>query len=349
MRRLGTVGGGGYFSLLFRAKDRDKGQEVALKFLDPGVTDPYRVESFAREVEVLGALEGQPDVLNRFSGMLEIIEPFQHALGMNLNITLKFYAAELADSDVGTVLNNFPVDAVDKLIQFRAMCRSVQRIHSLGIVHRDIKPSNYLIMSDGTLRLSDFGTARQFNGAQGILRNYSSPPGDYTYAPLEMIAALHDVEPKIAFAGDMYSLGAVLFEMFTGTPLNLHLFNPSMLLNLNGIMNTVRPEDRFREYNKAIISISNKYRLPDVRDFGSLVPSSIAQILNRMYGQLAAIDYRQRARDCKSTFLQINQCLLTLRNQAAVSRWRQRRSAFREALNQKRLRLQTATTNGAKS
>ncbi len=206
-----------------------------------------------------------------------------------------------------------------------------------------------LVMSDGALRLSDFGTARQFNGAKGLLKSYSFPPGDWTYAPLEMIAAIHDLEPTIAYTGDIYSLGAVLFEMFTGTPLNLHLFNSSMLVNLNGIMNTVRPEDRFREFNKAISKVSNKYRLPDVRDFGSLVPASIAPILNRMYGQLAAIDYRQRARDCKSTFLQIEQCLLVLRNEAAYSRWRQRRRAFREALEQKRLKLQTTMMNGAKS
>ncbi len=144
MRRLGTLGGCGHFSLLFRAQDRDTGQEVALKFLDPAVTEPYRLESFAREVEILGALEGQPDILNRFSGMLEVVEPFQHALGMRLDVTLKFYAAELADSDVGTILNSFSVDPVDKLVQFRAMCRAIQRIHSLGIAHRDIKPSNFL-------------------------------------------------------------------------------------------------------------------------------------------------------------------------------------------------------------
>lgn len=349
IKRLGTAGGGGYFSLLFKARDREGGREVALKFLDPGVTDPYRLESFAREVEILGLLKDEPDILKRFSGMMEIVETFQHALGMRLSITLKFYAAELAHSDVGTILNNFNVDPADKIIQFRAMCRAVQRIHRIGVVHRDIKPSNFLLMQDGTLRLSDFGTARDFNNATGISQRYSSPPGDWTYAPLEMIAVLHDCQPTIAYAADMYSLGAVLFEMFTGTPLNLHLFNPSMLVSLNGVMNNVLPQDRIREYNKAVSAISNKYCLPDVRDFGAAVPRSIAPTLNRMYGQLAAIDYRNRARDFRSTFLQIEQCLVVLKNQVAYSRWLQRRRAFRDALEQKRLRLQKTMANGAHS
>jgi serine/threonine protein kinase len=349
IKRLGNGGGGGYFSLLFRAQDRDTNREVALKFLDPTVTDAYRLESFVREVEILGTLDGQPDILKPYSGMMEIVETFQHALGMLLKIPLKFYAAELAHSDVGAVLNGYSVDPADKLIQFRTMCRAVQRIHRLGIVHRDIKPSNFLIMSDGSLRLSDFGTARDFNKSKAILQTYSSPPGDWTYAPLEMISALHDSEPKIAFAGDMYALGAVLFEMFTGTPLNLHLFNAQMLIDLNGIMNRVLPQDRIREYNKAIGAISNKYGLPDVRDFGASVPRSIAPILNRMYGQLATIDYRQRAREFTSAFLQIEQCLVILKNQVAYSRWRQKQKAFHEALERKHLKLQVTMTNGAKS
>jgi serine/threonine protein kinase len=346
---LGVTGGGGTFSLLFEAHDQVTGQKVALKFFDPSVIDPYRLESFTREVEVLGGLEDQPDILRRYSDMQQIVEPFQHPLGMILPVTLRFYAMELASCDLGTVLDTYDIDPADKLLHFRTICRAVQRIHRQGIVHRDIKPSNFLVMTDGTLRLSDFGTARSLTDSRGPLKRYTGPPGDWTYAPLEMVASLHDILPDIAYAGDMFALGAVLFEMFTGTPLNLHLFSRNMLMDLNMVIGSILPGDKVNEFHKGVGSISNRFPLPDVRDFGAAVPRSIAPILNRMYRALAALDYRQRAKDCTSTFLQINQCLVVLKNQAAYARWIERKKAYRKVPELKQSRLQNTLTTGANS
>ena len=229
------------------------------------------------------------------------------------------------------------------------MCKAVQRIHRLHVVHRDIKPSNFLIMQDGTLRLSDFGTARCLKDQKGALKRYAGPPGDWTYAPLEMVAALHDLVPEVGYACDMYALGAVLFEMFTGTPLNLQLFTSRMLNDLNLVSNSLLPGDKVDKFHKMVSSNSNRFPLPDMRNFGSQVPRSIAPILNRMYGTLAALDYRQRARDFTSTFLQINQCLVVLKNEAAFARWSERKKAIRKAQEQKQSRLQKAMTDGATS
>jgi serine/threonine protein kinase len=320
---------------------------VALKFFDPSVIDPYRIESFTREVDVLGTFENQQDILQRYSSMQEIVEPFQHASGMVLPVTLKFYAMELASCDLGTILDAYDVDPVDKLLQFRTMCRAIQRIHRQGVVHRDIKPSNFLVMDDGTLRLSDFGTARCLTDSKAPLKRYAGPPGDWTYAPLEMVGALHDLVPNIAYAGDIYALGAVLFEMFTGTPLNLHLFSRIMLTDLNMVISSILSGDKVNEFHKVIGSISNRFALPDIRNFGSAAPRSIVPILNRMYGSLAALDYRQRAKDCTSTFLQINQCLLVLKNEAAYARWIERKKAYRKTPEQKRSMPRSILTTGA--
>jgi serine/threonine protein kinase len=347
IKRLGPMGGGGHFSLLFEAQDQTTDQRVALKFLDPTVIDPYRIESFTREVDVLAKLENQPDILQRYSSIQEIVEPFQHASGMVLPVTLKFYAMELASCDLGTVLDTYDVDPIDKRLQFRTMCRAVQRIHRRGIVHRDVKPSNFLVMKDDTLRLSDFGTARCLEDSNAPLKRYSGPPGDWTYAPLEMVGALHDLVPDIAYAGDIYALGAVLFEMFTGTPLNLHLFTRIMLTDLNMVIGSILPGDKINEFHKVIGSISNRFALPNIRDFGNMAPRAIVPILNRMYGSLAALDYRQRAKDCTSTFLQINQCLLVLKNEAAYARWIERKKAYRRSQEQKRSMPRTILTTGA--
>jgi serine/threonine protein kinase len=151
-----------------------------------------------------------------------------------------------------------------------------------------------------------------------------------------MIPALHDLLPEVAYACDMYALGAVLFEMFTGTPLNLQLFSKSMLTDLNMVAGSMLPGDKVSEFNKMIGSISNRFPLPDVRDFGSQAPPSIVPILDRMYSSLAALDYRQRAKELTSTFLQINQCLLVLKNETAYARWLERSRAYRKAQELKR-------------
>ena len=94
------------------------------------------------------------------------------------------------------------------------MCKAVQRIHKAKIVHRDIKPGNFLVMRDGTIRLSDFGTARLIeDSSKPILDDYAGwPPGDIRYTAPEIISSLHDVTPHFAFKGDIFSLGATLFE-----------------------------------------------------------------------------------------------------------------------------------------
>ena len=349
VKRMGILGGGGAFSILFRAFDKATNTHVALKFFDPNVNDPYRLDSFKREVNLLATLQGQPDILQLVSGLAEFTEKLQHSNGFSFDLPFKYYAAELASRDVSALLEDYDVEPTDKLVLFRGMCRSVQRVHSCQIAHRDLKPTNFLVMEDGTLRLSDFGTARCLRDPVPLATRYSSPPGDLTYAPLEMIAVLHDWHPPISYAGDIYALGAILFELFTNTPLNLQIFDPSMLTDFNMLMNGFAPADRAREFDNHIGSISNRYRLPDIRDFSTTVPSSIAPLLNRMYREMAAIDYRRRSKTLTTTFLQIDQALVVMRNEAAYARWRERKKAFKEASDEKRKRLENARKEGVTS
>jgi serine/threonine protein kinase len=347
IRRIGRAGGGGAFSLLFQARDSITGKMVALKFFDPSVQDTYRRDSFLREHAMLGLLQDEPDVIQKLSGLMEFTESLRSEIGIRIPISFSFFAVELATCDLSTLLDHDDFEAADKLKVFRVMCRSIQRIHRRGIVHRDIKPSNFLIMGDNTVRLSDLGTARELRDQQRIAPRYFAPLGDCTYASLETLACLHDISPEISYSADMYALGAVLFEMFTGIPLNLHLFEMSMLASLNSVMAKMVPAERIREFHKAIGQIANSNPLPDVRDFGTNFPRSIAPILNRMYSQLAALDYRKRNTDFSATFLQIDQCLLVLRNEQAYSRWLQRKRLIREANEAKRLVLKRVRETGA--
>ncbi len=81
-------------------------------------------------------------------------------------------------------------------------------------------------MPGGALRLSDFwdGTIVD-DGSEGIQADYSGlPPGDLRYTAPEILACLHDADPGIAKIGDLFSLGACAFEMLTGVPLGVQIF-----------------------------------------------------------------------------------------------------------------------------
>jgi len=139
-------------------------------------------------------------------------------------------------------------------------------------------------MEDGTLRLSDFGTARLISGKNnGIASNYTVPPGDTRYVSPEMVAVLHDVDPTFGFKADLYALGAILFELFTGALLNLHVLDGQTLLGLNQAKNAVAREQRIQIYNGFISSLASARPLPSVGLFGPQAPTSIIDLVDRLY------------------------------------------------------------------
>ena len=95
-----------------------------------------------------------------------------------------------------------------------AVARAVDHLHSQGIVHRDLKPSNILIDADGQPHVTDFGLAKFFGGdsqntASGVITGTPS-----YMAPEQAGGRSRDIGP----AADIYSLGAILYEMLTGRP-----------------------------------------------------------------------------------------------------------------------------------
>jgi serine/threonine protein kinase len=338
-RRIGTNGGGGTFSLLFEAGDRQQnGTKVALKFRHPFESDAYRRECFDRESEILKKLVGQKHIVQLVAAKAE----FFYNAGA-FNIPFPFYALELAESDLGSLIEANALDARDALAYFNVMCKAVRRIHKLEIAHRDIKPPNFLVMSDGTIKLSDFGTARLLNGSTlGILADYAQfPPGDLGYVAPEMLASLHDDDPSVAIGADVFSLASCFFEMFAGVPLGVQLFDESFQMDLMQAMGAVRRGQRIRTYDKFVMSIANSHPLPSIAAFSPDVPKCIVQQLDDLYRSMAAINYRYRLTDFEHIFLKIDRCIRTLENQENIRKWRERRdrehSARMKKLEEKRL------------
>ena len=101
---------------------------------------------------------------------------------------------------------------LDKAIDIaKAVCRGLEFAHSKGIIHRDIKPGNVWLSADGTAKIGDFGLALAVDLSR--LTQSGMMVGTVTYMPPEQAMG-----GKVTAKADLYSLGAMLYEMATGRP-----------------------------------------------------------------------------------------------------------------------------------
>lgn len=342
--RIGLAGGDGHFSLLFSATDNQTGCRVAIKIFRPDrIRETYRYQSFCREAILLERLAGTPNVLGWVGKQDEYVESMVSTTGIPFDLRFPYFAVELASEDVGAICRLGKWGPEQKLVAFREMCKAVQRIHKKEIVHRDIKPSNFLVMENGDIKLSDFGTARLIDGIEPpILANYPAAPGDTRYASPEMHALLHDDDPSICQQGDIFSLGATLFELCTGAILGVQLFDASFAHDLAQAMGAVHKRDRRRIFLQYVQSIDAGHPLPSISEYASDVPASIRTLVDDLYRSLASLDYRRRLCDFEMIFLKLNQSLLVLRNEAKVSRWRKQKEVYGQNHRAKLARRQEA-------
>jgi serine/threonine protein kinase len=320
---------------MFVADDSVTGEEVILKFYNPerrNASDAYRVECFEREVRTLAQLRNHAGIIQLISDKAEFIESIPTSVGLSFDILFAYYALEKAKSDVATYIAHRTWSAKETIDALGQMCRAVQRIHEKEVVHRDLKPDNFLVMESGDIKLSDFGTARFLDGFDAPLLNiYDRVPGDMRYTAPEIFAGLHDVDPRYAFKADFFSLGAILFELFTGANLGVQLFGPDLLKAFAGYMMAVPRAERRRVYEEIVADVASANPLPNLRAYGPLVPSSVRDRVDQLYKSMCNFDYRERNCDFGSIFRQIDTCRLILHNEQKYQRWRDEKRKRRDA------------------
>jgi len=195
-RIVSRLGSGG-MGEVYRADDVKLGQTVALKFLPPAFDDdPARLGRLLNEVRVARQV-AHPNVCRVYD--------------VAVADKLHFISMEYVDGeDLETLLHRIGRLPREKALQIsREICAGLAAIHDQGIVHRDLKPANVMIDGRGRVRITDFGIAGLVAEVGGKERR-SGTPG-YMAPELD-----EGRDPSVR--SDVYSLGLVLYELFTGKP-----------------------------------------------------------------------------------------------------------------------------------
>ena len=203
--RLVALLGRGGMGEVYRADDLTLDQTVALKFL------PDRA---ARDARTGADDEGPEDAehLAQFHGELRIARQVSHKNVCRLYDLgeangRRFLTMEYVDGeDLGALLRRIGRFPQDRAIAIaRQLCAGVAAAHERGVIHRDLKPANVMIDGDGNVRITDFGIATATADSSAGLA------GTPQYmAPEQLTGSPASVK------SDIYALGLILFEIFTG-------------------------------------------------------------------------------------------------------------------------------------
>src|SRR5262245_11960299 len=202
--------GSGAMGTVFRAVHRGSGQRVALKMIsDVLLGNETAVKRFEREAHILKQLKHANIVRLIGTGRYKKTPFFimEYVEGESLDVILE-RRSSLARESLRERDGRFACEEVVPLGQ--QLCEALQHAHSRGIIHRDLKPSNLMILQDGTLKLTDFGIAKDTDLT--ALTGANVTVGTAAYMSPEQCKG----EKTISHKSDLYSLGVVFYELLTG-------------------------------------------------------------------------------------------------------------------------------------
>ena len=196
--------GRGGMATVYLAQDAKHRRRVALKVLHPDLASALGPERFRREIELAAQLQ-HPHILTVLdsgetpTGQLWFTMPYVEGESLRDRLTRQRQLA-----------------VADALRITREVALALEYAHRHGVIHRDVKPENILLTADGQALVADFGIARALSpGSPGsTLTETGMAIGTPQYMSPEQAAG----ERTLEGTSDVYSLGAVLYEMLAGEP-----------------------------------------------------------------------------------------------------------------------------------
>ncbi|HEU4926945.1 MAG TPA: protein kinase [Vicinamibacterales bacterium] len=199
----GEIGRGG-MGVVYRATDMRLGRAVAIKTLHPEASShPDRLRRFINEARAASALN--------HSNIVTIYD-IEESGGTS------FIAMEFVDGDpLDRLLARGPLPISTALEYAMQVASALEASHASGILHRDIKPANLIVTRAGIVKILDFGVAKLFESAPSTDTRTAllTGPAAVLGTPAYMSPEQADGRPVDART-DIFSLGCVLYEMFTG-------------------------------------------------------------------------------------------------------------------------------------
>lgn len=193
-RIVGLLGRGG-MGEVYRADDLELGQPVALKFLPGRISaTPQDLDRLRREVRIAREIS-HPNVCRTYD--------------ISAADGLAFLVMEYIDGeDLASVLRRMGRPSRDKAIEIaRQLCLGLGAAHEHGVLHRDLKPANVMIDGRGRVRITDFGLAAS---VEELVHDKTVSGTPAYMAPEQLQGAQATIQ------SDIYALGLVLYELFTG-------------------------------------------------------------------------------------------------------------------------------------
>ncbi|MBN2447462.1 MAG: serine/threonine protein kinase [Phycisphaerae bacterium] len=195
-RIISRLGQGG-MGEVYRAHDLTLDQPIAMKFLLAEIAhEPVWLQRFLNEVRVARQI-AHPNVCRVYD---------VGQAGSDYFISMEYVDGE----DLATLLRRIGRLPSDKALDIaHQLCGGLAAAHAKGVLHRDLKPANIMLDGEGRVRITDFGLAGHREQIKGAELRAGTP----AYMAPEQLSG-QDVSPR----SDIYSLGLVLYELFTGKP-----------------------------------------------------------------------------------------------------------------------------------
>ena len=207
-RLVSCLGEGGMGSVWLAHQTHPIERQVAVKLLKPGFDSQKILARFETERNTLAQLQ-HPNIATIFdAGTADDGRPF-------------FVMEYCGGPTIAEYASSKPLGLRERLELFIPVCHAIDYVHQLGILHRDIKPSNVLVAEYNGLavpKVIDFGIAKSVGQELPKGTKHSTPWG-LTGTPEYMAPELITGQPAAATKlSDIYSLGAMLYELLVGTP-----------------------------------------------------------------------------------------------------------------------------------